>query len=206
MKKFLKNEKGSVLVMSSAIIVCIVSAFSAVSLLGMVRNGQLQTQYDHDAVQQELLLRSESVRGHLALEHNNALWPPPRKVQINQDGRRTYYEIKSKTEDTYVSLLAGQPIELAIAVKSLITCKRGTYNHWNYVSPVSRLSERLIKSQSLAQYQYFTDTDASENEDGGFEASMVKFWGPDVLWGPVHSNHDIFLHHPVVVLQLYLYM
>jgi len=193
MKKFLKNEKGSVLVMSSAIIVCLVSAVSAVSLLGMVRNGQLQTQYDHDAVQQELLLRSESVRGHLALEHNSALWPPPRNVQINQDGRRTFYEIKSKTEITYISLLAGQPIEQAVAVKSLITCKRGTYNHWNYVSPVSRLSERLVKSQSLAQYQYFTDTDASENADGGFDASLVKFWGPDVLWGPVHSNHDIYI-------------
>jgi hypothetical protein len=193
MNKFLKNEKGSVLVMSSAIIVCIVSAFSAVSLLGMVRNGQLLTQYEHDAIQQELLLRSESVRGHLALEHNSALWPPPRNIQINQEGRRTYYEIKSKTENTYVSLLAGQPIDLAVAVKSLITCKRGTYNHWNYISPVTRLSERLVKSQSLAQYQYFTDTDKSENEDGGFQASLVKFWGPDVLWGPVHSNSDIYI-------------
>ena len=193
MKKFLKNDKGSVLVMSTAIIVCIVSAFSAVSLLGMIRNDQLQTQYDHDAIQQELLLRSESVRGHLALEHNSAHWPPPRYVQINQKDRRTYYEIKSKTENTYVALLSGQPIELAVAVRSLITCKRGTSNHWNYVSPVSRLSERLVKSQSLAQYQYFTDTDASENEDGGPAAAMVKFWGPDVLWGPVHSNHDIYL-------------
>ena len=49
MKKFLKNDKGSVLVMSTAIIVCIVSAFSAVSLLGMIRNDQLQTQYDHES-------------------------------------------------------------------------------------------------------------------------------------------------------------
>ncbi|MDO9578854.1 MAG: hypothetical protein Q7J16_13305 [Candidatus Cloacimonadales bacterium] len=195
MKKFLKNEKGSVLLMATAIIVCVVSAISAVSLLGMVRNGQLQTQYDHDAIQQELLLRSESVRGHLALEHNNSLWPPPRNIQINQHDRKTYYEIQSKTENTYVSLLAGQPIELAVAVKSKITCKRGTYNHWLYESPVVRLSERLVKSQSLAQYQYFTDTDASENEDGGMAAAMVKFWGPDVLWGPVHSNHDIYLQN-----------
>jgi hypothetical protein len=193
MKKFLKNEKGSILVMASAIIVCLVSVVSAASLLGMVRNGQLLTQYEHDSIQQELLLRSESVRGHLAIEHNPALWPPPRTVQINQDGRRTYYEIKSKTENTYVSLLAGQPIELVVAVKSLITCKRGTYNHWNYISPVARLSERLVKSQSLAQYQYFTNTDLSENEDGGFDAMMVKFWGPDVLWGPVHSNSDIYI-------------
>ena len=193
MKKFLKNEKGSVLVMSAAIIVCIVSAFSAVSLLGMVANGQLQTQFDHDAIQEELLLRSEAVRGHLAMEHNNNSWPPPRYLQINQEDRLTFYEIQTKTENTYVSLILGQPVDLAIAVRSKIICKRGTSRKPLYTSPVVRLSERLIKSQSLAQFQYFTDTEASENEDGGPEAARVKFWGPDVLHGPVHSNTDIWI-------------
>lgn len=193
MKKLFLNDKGGIMIMAAAIVVSLVSAVSAVSLLAMVDNSQLQTQFDHDAIQQELLLRSESVRGHLSLEHNRNSYPPDRDVQIDEEGRRTYYKIKSKTENTYVSLILGQPVDLVVAIKSLITCKRGTKSDPLYTSPVSRLSERLIKSQSLAQYQYFTDTDLSENEDGGFEASMVKFWGPDILYGPVHSNSDIYI-------------
>lgn len=46
---------------------------------------------------------------------------------------------------------------------------------------------------SFSYYNYFTNTEASENADGGVSAGLVKFWGPDVLWGPVHSNSDIYI-------------
>jgi hypothetical protein len=48
-------------------------------------------------------------------------------------------------------------------------------------------------SVALANFQYFTDIEKSENADGGTAAGMVKFWGPDVLYGPVHSNDDIWI-------------
>ena len=45
----------------------------------------------------------------------------------------------------------------------------------------------------MAQYQYFSNFESSENADGGDEAARVKFWGPDELHGKVHSNDDIWV-------------
>jgi len=47
--------------------------------------------------------------------------------------------------------------------------------------------------QNLTDYMYFTNTEKSENEDGGYASSIVKFHGPDELYGPVHSNDDIWI-------------
>jgi type IX secretion system substrate protein len=51
-------------------------------------------------------------------------------------------------------------------------------------------SDGLIQ---LSEFQYFSETEKSINEDGGAEFSVLKFWGPDVLEGPVHSNDDIWV-------------
>ncbi|MFO7895934.1 MAG: FlgD immunoglobulin-like domain containing protein [Candidatus Cloacimonadales bacterium] len=48
-------------------------------------------------------------------------------------------------------------------------------------------------SNTLSRYQYFTDFEASINADGGTESGIVAFWGQDVLYGPVHSNDDIWI-------------
>jgi type IX secretion system substrate protein len=42
-------------------------------------------------------------------------------------------------------------------------------------------------------FQHFSDKEHSVNADGGIEATMMKFWGPDVFEGPVHSNSDIWI-------------
>jgi len=50
-----------------------------------------------------------------------------------------------------------------------------------------------LPGTDLTDFMYFTDTEKSENEDGGPAASILKFWGPDVLDGPVHTNDDIWI-------------
>ena len=196
MKKMLLNEKGSILVMAAAIVLAIISAVSAWSLVGMVSNSEIQTQYDHDAIQEELLLRSEALRSHYAIEQNSTYPPPPREVSILDEtgGRQTVYEIKNKKEQRFVTIFLGQAGEQAIAVKSFIEAKRGRPRSILYTSPVKRLTERLIRNESLAQYQYFSNFEKSENEEGN-PNELVKFWGPDVLNGPVHSNDDIYIQH-----------
>jgi len=196
MKNLLLNEKGSILVMSAAIVLALISAVSAWSLVGMVSNSEIQTQYDHDAVQEELLLRSEADRSHLAYEHNSDFYPPPRTVQISDEigKRQTLYSIKNKIEQRFVTIFLGQAGEQAVAVMSKIEAKRGRRSSFLYTSPVKRFTERLIRNQSLAQYQYFSHTEKSENEEGN-PNERVKFWGPDVLNGPVHSNDDIWIQH-----------
>ncbi|MCK4655288.1 MAG: hypothetical protein KAU01_12675, partial [Candidatus Cloacimonetes bacterium] len=46
---------------------------------------------------------------------------------------------------------------------------------------------------SLAEYQHFTEFEESENADGGAAAAMMFFRGFDELWGPVHSNDNIWI-------------
>ncbi|KQC04124.1 MAG: hypothetical protein APR54_08985 [Candidatus Cloacimonas sp. SDB] len=50
-----------------------------------------------------------------------------------------------------------------------------------------------INVNQFSVFQYFTEKERSVNEDGGNEAGLLKFWGPDVLYGPVHSNDDIWI-------------
>ena len=44
----------------------------------------------------------------------------------------------------------------------------------------------------LSSFQYFTMHEYSENDEYT-ETDRVKFWGPDVFWGSVHSNSDIWI-------------
>jgi hypothetical protein len=57
----------------------------------------------------------------------------------------------------------------------------------NNLSMVKKYGEKSIRRNSFAGYHYFTDTDESQN------GTPVYFWGPDVIYGKVHSNSDIWL-------------
>ena len=87
----------------------------------------------------------------------------------------------------------GYAAQQAVAVRSHIIAKRARKFDRSYKSPVERLSEKILQHESLAEFQYFTDIEESENADGGTEAAAVKFYGPDILYGKVHSNDDIWI-------------
>lgn len=193
--KVLNNNIGSVLVMVVAVMLSLVAVASSASLMVVTGYNQLQTQYSHDKIQEELLLRSESTRLHLAIEHDNARALPNRIVEIMEPDRRTTYKIYSRGELVVINSFMGLATEQAYAIQSLITAKRERWLVPSYKSPIKRYSERLIKNRSLAEYQYFTNTESSENADGGPEAAAVKFYGADNLYGPVHSNDFIWIQH-----------
>ncbi|MEA2095809.1 MAG: FlgD immunoglobulin-like domain containing protein [Candidatus Cloacimonadota bacterium] len=50
-----------------------------------------------------------------------------------------------------------------------------------------------LPGKNLSDYMYFTDSEKSENEDGGFSSALITFTGNDELDGPVHSNDDIWI-------------
>ncbi len=187
------DERGGIVLMATAIIASITALASAAALMGIVTSDQLKTQYEHDQIQEEILLRSEATRTHLAIEHNTNRPLPGRVIEILGNDRATTYTIRNKKEWLTLSNYMGFTSEQAIAVRSLITAKRARKFIPSYTSPIKRFTERVIKNKSLAEFQYFTHTEQSENADGGFDASLVKFWGPDVLYGPVHSNSDIWI-------------
>ena len=201
-KKLLNNNFGSVLIMVVAVLLSVIAVTSSASLMVVAGQNQLQTQYSHDMIQEELLLRSEATRLHLAIEHNDTRPLPGRIIEIIEPDRRTTYYISSRGQQTVITSFMGLPTEQAYAIQSLITAKRerwgvnfkfGDGYIGSYKSPVKKYSERLIKNRSLAEYQYFTNTEASENADGGVAAAMVSFYGLDDLYGPVHSNDDIWI-------------
>ncbi|HHE38306.1 MAG TPA: hypothetical protein ENL20_07010 [Candidatus Cloacimonetes bacterium] len=195
MKEIINNENGAIVVMVIAMIVVLVSIVSTYSLLDMVQNDQLQTQYQNDVIQEELLLRSEAIRTHLSLEYDKNKPLPDRKLEILSKDRTTTYTIENKKEYTMLSNFMGYATAEAVAVRSLISARRARIFTKKNFSPIKRYSERLLRNESLAQFQYFTDIEKSENEDGGEEAAIVRFYGADELFGPVHSNDNIWIRN-----------
>jgi len=186
MKKLLLNEKGSVLLLSTAVIVILISVISSISLMGVVRFDNMQVQYANDIFQEETLLRSERMRtGILMQDMPNAFPTSDHKVEIESNGRYTTYEIDNQPVQNNGQEKIGPTI---------ITARRGreAQSSSGYVSPIVRYAESILQGRSLAQYQYFTMHEYSENDEYA-ESDRVKFWGPDVLWGPVHSNDDIWI-------------
>lgn len=192
-KAVLKSEKGGAFLISVAIIVVLISIISTLSLLAIAEYDHYQVHYQIDMIQQEILMRSEMKRSQMAIDFNEHRPLPGRNVEISFPGRTTTYTLQTEKEHTNLIDFMGFPTSQAIVVKTLITSKRAKHFTPARKSPVKRYTERLIQNESLAQYQYFSDNESSENADGGAEAARVKFWGPDVLHGKVHSNTDIWI-------------
>ena len=199
MKEIINNEKGAIILMVVALTIVLISVISTFSLITVVNSDQTLTEYQNHKIQEELLLRSEAVRTHLQLEFNKELPLPSRELELpSYQNRKTTYKIINSKEYTMLSNFMGYATAEAVAIRSQITARRSgifTAESSNNKSPVKRYSERLLTNQSLAQFQYFTDIEASENEDGGFDAGIVRFYGADELFGPVHSNDDIWIRN-----------
>ena len=193
--KLVNDNIGSVLVMVVAVMLSIVAVASSASLMVVTGYNQLETQYSHDKIQEELLLRSEATRLHLSLEHDKNRPVPGRIIEILNPDRKTTYFISSRGQLIVLESFMGLATQQAFAIQSLITARRDRWIARSFKSPIERYSERLIKNKSLAEYQYFTNVEASENEDGGPEAAQVKFYGADDLYGPVHSNDFIWIQN-----------
>jgi hypothetical protein len=187
MNKLLKNESGGIMLIASALLVTVVSLASSISLMSMVQSDHNIVHQHHDMIQQDLLLRSEAQRTHLAIEFRPNQAIPDREVTIAGDERNTIYKIENDQEFVVISSFLGYITEQAVAVRSLVSAQRGTSFKPGAISPIRRYTERIIRNRSLSEYQYFSDVELSEN------LGEVKFWGPDVLHGPVHSNDDIWI-------------
>lgn len=193
MKKIILNEKGAVLLLSVAVIVVLISAISAISLMGIVRFDNTQVQYANDILQQENFLRSERQRTAILMQNRpESFATSDYSWKIESNGQNTEYFINNQPVVNDGTKRIGP---------TLITSKRGKGRSFDYggaeygvETPIRRYAESVLQGRSLAQYQYFTMHEYSENDEYT-ESDQVKFWGPDVLWGPVHSNDDIWIQN-----------
>jgi hypothetical protein len=112
-------------------------------------------------------------------------------IEIMESGKILIYYCKEINDVTFlynaVSIDNGSNFTINQLETSVSEFSSTTSNNEIY------LSFKKDDEINLSSFQHFTDIEESENADGGLAAGMMKFWGPDVLWGPVHTNHDIWI-------------
>jgi len=112
-------------------------------------------------------------------------------IEILPDGRTIIYYIKeidwSLNLYQAVSIDNGASFEIELiesSVSEFTTCidENSLY-----------ISYKKCGTKNFSEYNYYTNTEKSEYSFLGND--YQKFWGPDVLHGPVHSNGDIWIQH-----------
>lgn len=191
------NEKGN---LSVSMAVVIIAVISNATMAAVAFRDALSTRMQFDALQETHFLRYQSFRGLLACQTTDysgeGFTLPTQQIELSGTDSRTTYFLKTKIAKANVTTGGGYYTTNGYTVKSLITAKRGGGSGilWSRnISPVKKYAEKDIHRSTFAGYHYFTNTEASENSDMGEAAGRVYFWGPDVIYGKVHSNSDIWI-------------
>lgn len=185
------NQKGQIAI---AMALAVFAMLSAATFFMMVASGNLLTKYDCAKLQQFNIIRSECGRAQAIAESMESI---PDDIYLRErviavDGSATGNQYVSKTR-----LMKVQPVQEHALFKnkeykimSLVTLKNMA-SHISAInsiqSQVKSYGEKHIRRATLAGYHYLTDTDKSPNN------TNVYFWGPDVVYGRVHSNTDIWI-------------
>ena len=185
------NQRGNIAIVMALSIFGLVSGLSLSTLL---YKETIAVRLDSDRVQQFFFLRSEGERGQVVVQKFDALYEglylPEKFATIIGSHTKNTYSMQSRIMSGSYSACGSDPKSQDFIIKSLITMKRGALTSPAYGgidSMVRSYSERTIHKNTFACYQYFTDIEESTNE------TPVFFWGPDVLYGKVHSNTDIWI-------------
>jgi hypothetical protein len=122
-----------------------------------------------------------------------------------------YFDLRNNTQPCLEVLPTGEIVIFYLKESNMTTFYKAVSNDGgqtfvcdSLLSDISGFSSTTVddkiylcyqqgSSTTLSYFQHFTDIEKSENADGGTNAGMVSFWGPDVLYGPVHSNDDIWV-------------
>ena len=196
MKKILRNEEGLAVNLALAMVLIAVAVSSMVSLVNMINDDRNTINWMKDRFQQELLLRAESKRINYMLERSMVILPK-RTVEIVGRDRVATHMINHRRSTTTVANIIGVSSEAA-RVEVMCATKHSRRHLPARMSPVKSFMEKLSRRSSLAQYQYFSDIERSDiSDDPNSDAAKVRFAGSDELFGPVHSNDDIWIRNIV---------
>ncbi|MDD4155231.1 MAG: hypothetical protein PHY08_01540 [Candidatus Cloacimonetes bacterium] len=194
MKKILSNQKGFSATLAVAMVLVAVAASSIVSFVNMIHKDNNLVMWEKDKTQQELLSRSETKRLNMILE-KQLLIIPARVVEIIGKDRVSTYTLRHKKSTVTVADIIGIASE-AVKFETLCETKHSRQYLPGAKSPVKTFTEKLSQRQSLAMYQYFSDSEISDiTDDPDSPAARVKFWGKDELHGKVHSNDNIWIQN-----------
>jgi len=191
MFKQLRNERGNIAI---ALALAVVGIMSGITMSLLAFKDTVDARHDFDAIQELHLLRSEMGRAQIVAQaldlSSNELTLRTRDAVVVGSHSKSTYRMQTKMVKQSISTGGGLYFTQGYNIKSLIKANRGSGAGTMFgknLSMVSRYGEKGIRRSSFAGYHYFTDTDASTN------ATNVYFWGPDVIYGKVHSNTDIWI-------------
>jgi hypothetical protein len=112
-------------------------------------------------------------------------------IEILPDGKIVIFYVKELdwTLDIYqaVSIDNGASFEIELLENSVSEFTSCTDENTLYIS------YKECGTKNFSEFNYYTNTEKSEYSFQGID--IQKFWGPDVLQGPVHSNGDIWIQH-----------
>ncbi len=190
MKRIL-NQRGNIAI---ALALAVVGIMSGITLVNLSFGDTMAARYDFDAIQELHFLRSEAVRGlrlTQVLDYSGeGFYLPIKYAEVVGSHTKNTYKLASRIVREDVSTGGGLYFATGFTIRTLATAKRGigVLAQWgSNESVVRRYAEKAIRRTSFAGYHYFSDTDQSMNR------TPVYFWGPDEVYGKVHSNSDIWL-------------
>jgi len=195
MLRVLRNQYGFGVNLVMATVLVVVTISSMVSMVRLVSEDRNTVNWVRDRLQQELLLRSEVKRINYILDRD-LLILPRRQIEIVGSDRVATYTINHRRSTATATSISGVLSETSKVEAMCISkpSRRYINSPTGKNSPVLSFIEKQSRRASLAQYQYFSDTERSDiSDDPNNTASIVRFDGRDVLWGRVHSNDNIYL-------------
>lgn len=191
------NDRGVGSNILVAMVLVIVATIATISLIAVVNEDVYMKTILVDHLQEDLLMRADNDRQAIMLGEGKEILPA-RVVKIVGKDRTVTYRIKVKKREININVFMGMARKQVVSLQSMCTAYYSKGITPSKQSPVKKFMEKLSDRESLAKYQYFTDTEKSDISDNNAlsdPAARVKFWGKDALYGKVHSNSDIWIQN-----------
>ncbi len=193
--KLLLNERGN---LALALVLAVMGVMSGVTMSSLAMRDAVGLTYDYDSVQALHCLRSETQRGKTIVEKagvtGTSFFLNDRYVQVASSNSKMTVFLRSKLVQDDFQIAEGGFRVGGYTLKTTATPSRGIRNNFfgrRNDSIVRRYGEYRLRRTSFSEFHYFTDNESAVHGDN----IRVKFWGPDVISGRVHSNTDIYVQN-----------
>lgn len=195
MLQILKKPSGNITI---AMMLMVIGMMSGFTMASMALRDVVSFQYDYENLQTMLLLRSEAYRGQSITEKLGGISFPvqtsERRVEVTSSAMKKTFMLKSLltpagwdvVQEDVVMGDQKQVSEVHSRVRSKSGIGQVAFSNPK-MSIIRRYGVFRLESETFAKFMYFTDTDESMN------ANNVYFHGPDLVYGRVHSNTDIWI-------------
>ncbi len=194
MKAIVRKPIGNV---SVTMLLVLIATMSGFTLAGLAYRDVLCFHYEYENVQSLLMLRSEALRGQAIMGAIGVITMPvvtsERTVEVSGTQASKSFKIKSLIVPGGSALVdenitQGDRRQIT-NVHSRVYVHKGT----KYApagktrSIVQKYGVYTLEYETFAKFMYFTDFDKDPN------GHPIRHYGPDVFYGRVHSNEDIWI-------------